>query len=87
MGERLDVPFYILKALVNHKIQRDITGRYIILDVERLRPFAEKISSAFVELLGANINDIAERRRVERLETDSSRQLQFQMKWTGRPTQ
>jgi len=36
MGEKLEVPSYVLKKLVNHSVN-DITGQYLILDIERLR--------------------------------------------------
>lgn len=37
IAESLDIPAYALKRLMNHKMNNDITGSYIIVDVERLR--------------------------------------------------
>jgi hypothetical protein len=54
MGEKLDVPTYALKRLVNHSVSNDMTGRYLILDVERLRFHMTRISEAFTELLGVD---------------------------------
>lgn len=54
MGEKLDVPPYALKRLVNHSVSNDMTGRYLVLDVERLRSHMCRISSAFIDLLGIN---------------------------------
>lgn len=54
MGEKLDVPTYALKRLVNHSVSNDMTGRYLILDLERLRSHMSRISDAFIELLAIN---------------------------------
>jgi hypothetical protein len=54
MGEKLDVPPYALKRLVNHSVSNDMTGRYFILDIERLRSHLSRITSAFLELLDIN---------------------------------
>lgn len=54
MGEKLDVPPYALKRLVNHSVSNDMTGRYLVLDIERLRSHMCRISDAFVDLLGVN---------------------------------
>jgi integrase len=51
MGEKLDVPHYILKRLVNHSVSNDITGGYLVLDIERLRSQMSRITSAFLDLL------------------------------------
>jgi integrase len=37
IAESLDIPAYALKRLLNHKMSRDVTAGYIMLDVERLR--------------------------------------------------
>lgn len=52
MGERLDVPPYALKQLVNHSVSNDMTGRYLVLDIERLRSHMSRITNEFLELLG-----------------------------------
>jgi len=54
MGEKLDVPTYALKRLVNHSVSNDMTGRYLVLDIERLRTYMTQISEAFIELLGVD---------------------------------
>lgn len=51
MGEKLDVPHYTLKRLVNHSIAKDVTGGYLVLDIERLRSQMSRITDAFLELL------------------------------------
>jgi len=60
MGEKLDVPPYALKRLVNHSVSNDMTGRYLILDIERLRSHMSRITKAFIDLLGINDGDIRE---------------------------
>ncbi len=54
MGEKMDVPTYALKRLVNHSVSNDMTGRYLILDMERLRTHMCRITHAFIERLGIN---------------------------------
>jgi integrase len=45
IAERLDIPAYALKRLLNHKIRKsDVTAGYIITDVERLRKPMQQIS-------------------------------------------
>ena len=58
MGEKLDVPPYALKRLVNHSVSNDMTGRYLILDVERLRSHMSRITHAFLDLIDVNGIDI-----------------------------
>ena len=54
MGEKLDVPPYALKRLVNHSVSNDMTGRYLVLDIDRLRTHMCRITDAFLDLLGIN---------------------------------
>ncbi len=54
MGEKLDVPPYALKRLVNHSVSNDMTGRYLVLDIERLRIHMSRITDAFIDLLAIN---------------------------------
>ena len=49
VAESLDISAYALKRLLNHKISNDITGGYIIVDVERLRSPVERISQTILE--------------------------------------
>jgi len=46
-AERLDVPAYALKRLMNHKDPNDVTDGYIIFNVERLRIPMQKITNFF----------------------------------------
>jgi len=50
MAEKLDVPVYVMKKLVNHNVSNDMTGRYLVHDNQRNRAFMNKISNAFIEL-------------------------------------
>jgi integrase len=60
MGEKLDVPTYALKRLVNHSASNDMTGRYLILDIERLRSHMSRITEAFLALLDIKGSDMRE---------------------------
>lgn len=49
IAESLDISAYALKRLINHKITNDITGGYIIVDVERLREPVERVANAILK--------------------------------------
>src|SRR5262249_18371033 len=48
IAESLDIPYYAIKRLANHKDSTDVTVGYIVANVERLREPMEKISN-FIE--------------------------------------
>ncbi len=79
MGEKLGVPPYGLKRLVNHSLSKDMTGQYIVLDTESLRPHMSLITNAFLERL--DINDIDKMRRlpIEQPVFEEINQLQIQL--------
>jgi integrase len=49
IAESLDINTYALKRLLNHKDQRDVTGGYIITDMERLREPMNKITDYILD--------------------------------------
>ncbi len=49
IAESIDINTYALKKLLNHKDQRDVTGGYIITDMERLREPMNKITNYILE--------------------------------------
>ncbi|MBK1726801.1 tyrosine-type recombinase/integrase [Halorhodospira neutriphila] len=53
VAESVDVPHYALKRLLNHKTNSaDVTGGYIVLDVERLREPMERIADYLLKAGG-----------------------------------
>ena len=50
VAESLDIPHYALKRLLNHRTDSDVTGGYIIMDVERLRGPVERVAQRILEL-------------------------------------
>ncbi len=50
IAESLDIPAYALKRLLNHRADGDVTGGYIVMDVERLRGPVERIAARIREL-------------------------------------
>ena len=52
VAESMDVPHYALKRLLNHRCDNDVTGGYIIMDVERLRKPVERVAERILELAG-----------------------------------
>ena len=52
VAERLDIPAYALKRLLNHKQSSDVTSGYLVIDVERLRKPMEKITDFVLKAAG-----------------------------------
>lgn len=54
IAESMDISPYTLKRLVNHKTaeKSDVTAGYIVVDIERLRDAAQKISDHILRLSG-----------------------------------
>lgn len=60
VGESLEISTYALKRLVNHRAT-DVTGGYIILDVERLRKPVQKIENYILEQVhGGSVTECRE---------------------------
>lgn len=50
IAESLDIPHYALKRLLNHRVGGDVTGGYIIIDVERLRQPVDAVAEKIILL-------------------------------------
>ena len=50
IAESLDIPHYALKRLLNHRIEADVTGGYIVMSADRLRQPVEKMRKEFWNL-------------------------------------
>ena len=57
-AEKLDVPHYALKKLANHVSSNDVTGGYIVVEVERLREYVSRISKHFIRIMNADVHDL-----------------------------
>jgi integrase len=55
IAESLDVPYYALKRLLNHRANSDVTGGYIVVDAERLRGPVQRVAERILELTGAEL--------------------------------
>jgi len=51
IAESLDVPYYALKRMLNHRTNSDVTGGYIVIDAERLRSPVEQVAQKILELV------------------------------------
>lgn len=51
IAESLDIPHYALKRLLNHRSYNDVTGGYIIINVDRLRDPVERVAEKILELV------------------------------------
>lgn len=51
-AESLDIPYYTLKLLINHKVH-DVTAGYVVINVERLREPVQRISNFILKALHA----------------------------------
>jgi integrase len=54
-GERLDVSYLALKALLNHKSKSDVTASYVVTETERLREPMQKIADHLMKHMGITI--------------------------------
>ena len=52
VGDSLDLSYYAIKKLLNHKISGDVTAGYIVTDVERLRKPMQQITDYFLSVWG-----------------------------------
>lgn len=50
VAESLDIPHYALKRLLNHRVGGDVTGGYIVIDVERLRGPVDAVATKIIEM-------------------------------------
>lgn len=50
IAESLDVPYYALKRMLNHRTSGDVTGGYIVIDAERLRGPVEQVARKILQL-------------------------------------
>lgn len=61
IAESLDLSGYTVKALLNHKQQTgDVTGGYIILNVDRLREPMQRVTDAINDRINKKYGDIIE---------------------------
>ncbi|MGL4637187.1 MAG: tyrosine-type recombinase/integrase [Beijerinckiaceae bacterium] len=50
VAESLDIPAYALKRLLNHRTDGDVTGGYIVMNVDRLRGPVDRVAARIQEL-------------------------------------
>ena len=85
MGEKLEVPIYALKRLVNHSVSNDMTGRYLVLDVERIRVHMCRITDEFIKLLGVNDGDMRTWTPVKESSIAPTEVAQLSISWVDLP--
>ena len=51
-AERLDISYYTLKRLLNHKTGSDPTAGYIVTSAERMRDASQKVADSLAESMG-----------------------------------
>ena len=51
VAESLEISSYAIKYLINHKTNNDLTGGYIVFDIDRLREPVQRVSQKLLELL------------------------------------
>jgi integrase len=59
IAESLDIPYYAIKRLANHRDGSDVTIGYVIADVERLREPMKKITRFILQHIDAMTNSLA----------------------------
>ena len=50
IAESLDLSYYAIKRLVNHKLSGDVTAGYVVADVGRLREPMQRITDRLLEI-------------------------------------
>lgn len=50
-AEKLDLSHYTIKYLINHRTNNDLTGGYIVLDIDRMREPIRRIEEKFLEMI------------------------------------
>lgn len=56
-AEIVEVPHYALKKLANHVSQADVTSGYVVVNVERMRIYMDRISNHFFNALEVDRNE------------------------------
>jgi hypothetical protein len=54
-GEKAGVPFLALQKIANHAVRREVTDRYLVLDVEFIRPHMETINARLLEVMQTSV--------------------------------
>lgn len=57
-AEIVEVPHYALKKLANHVSQADVTSGYVVVTVERMRVYMDRISNHFLNAMEIDQNDL-----------------------------
>ncbi len=78
-AESLAVPPYALKRLVNHSISSDMTGQYLVFDIERLRAHMCRISDALLQKLEIDCIDTKDSKPLNEVEHEQIIQLRIEI--------
>lgn len=54
-GEKAGLPYLALQRIANHAVRRDITDRYLVLDIDYLRPHMEEMNDRILGLMNTTI--------------------------------
>jgi integrase len=79
MAEKLDLPHYVLKRLINHSNSFDVTDRYIVISPDRLRGFMNQITNQFLLECEANPNEYLLWQKPQPCQTAGAQQLQLKL--------
>src|SRR5262249_10923722 len=55
--EKAGVPYLAIQKIANHTVKRSMTDRYIILDLDYLRPHMESMNDRLLSLMGITVKD------------------------------
>jgi integrase len=50
IAESCDIPYYALKAMLNHSLGNDVTGGYVCMSVDRLREPVQRVTERIFEM-------------------------------------
>jgi hypothetical protein len=54
----LEVPHFALKKLANQVSRQDVTSGYIVVTVERIRIYMDRISDHFLKVFSVDMTDL-----------------------------
>ncbi len=55
--EKSGIPYLAIQRIANHKIRRDITDRYLVIDENYVRPYLEEMNDRLLSLMGTSVQE------------------------------
>jgi integrase len=56
-AEKSGAPYLAIQKIANHVAHRDVTDRYLVLDIEYIRPFMQAMNDRLLSLMGTTVQE------------------------------